>query len=90
MCFESHPTCPGAPKNYCCHNAKTTPVWLEDPTAIENPSLWVQLWVKLASAISKDPVSRGVVMYDLVNEPDNKKIFWNAKDGRPSLAKVGD
>ena len=26
-------------------------------------------------------------MYDLVNEPDNKKIFWNAGD-RPSLAKL--
>jgi len=28
-------------------------VWLEDPTAYENPGLWVQSWVKLASAISK-------------------------------------
>lgn len=27
-------------------------------------------------------------MYDLVNEPDNKKIFWRARDGRPSLAQL--
>jgi hypothetical protein len=27
-------------------------------------------------------------MYDLVNEPDNKRIFWAARDGRPSLAKL--
>lgn len=33
-------------------------------------------------------MARGVVMFDLVNEPDNKKIFWNARDGRPSLAKL--
>ena len=26
-------------------------------------------------------------MYDLVNEPDNKKIFWTAgREGRPGLA----
>lgn len=62
-------------------------VWLEDPTAYENPKLWVDSWVKLASAISKDPLIRGNVMYDLVNEPDNKRIFWNARE-RPSLAKL--
>jgi hypothetical protein len=28
-------------------------VWLEDSTAYENPKLWVDSWVKLASAISK-------------------------------------
>lgn len=61
-------------------------VWLEDPTAYEDPDGWVAGWARLAAAISKDPVSRGVVMYDLVNEPDNKKIFWRARGGRPSLA----
>ncbi|KAI8476670.1 MAG: glycoside hydrolase superfamily [Monoraphidium minutum] len=63
-------------------------VWLEDPTAYENPKLWVDSWQKLAAAVNKDPVSRGVTLFDLVNEPDNKKIFWNAKDGRPSLARL--
>lgn len=28
-------------------------VWLEDPTAYENPKLWVQLWTRLAAAIAK-------------------------------------
>ncbi|KIZ06654.1 hypothetical protein MNEG_1306 [Monoraphidium neglectum] len=63
-------------------------VWLEDPTAYENPKLWVDSWQKLAAAVSKDPISRGVVMYDLVNEPDNKRIFWTERKGRPSLAKL--
>jgi hypothetical protein len=27
-------------------------------------------------------------MYDLVNEPDNKRIFWTERKGRPSLAKL--
>jgi hypothetical protein len=36
----------------------------------------------------QDPVSRGSVLYDLVNEPDNKGIFWQARDGRPSLARL--
>lgn len=29
------------------------PVWLEDPTAYENPKLWVDSWAKLAAAIAK-------------------------------------
>jgi hypothetical protein len=28
-------------------------VWLEDPTAYENPKLWVDSWQKLAAAVSK-------------------------------------
>lgn len=28
-------------------------VWLEDPTAYENPSLWVDSWVNLVKAINK-------------------------------------
>lgn len=63
-------------------------VWLEDSTAYEDPKGWVAGWVRLATAISKDPVSSGVVMYDLVNEPDNSKIFWEAKFGRPSLTSL--
>ncbi|KAF8057110.1 PRY3 [Scenedesmus sp. PABB004] len=59
-------------------------VWLEDPTAYEDPKAWVDGWVRLARAISQSP-SAGNVMYDLVNEPDNKKIFWRARFGRPSL-----
>jgi hypothetical protein len=28
-------------------------------------------------------------MYDLVNEPDNKKIFWTPqREGRPGLAEL--
>jgi hypothetical protein len=28
-------------------------VWLEDPTAYENPKLWVESWAKLAAAVAK-------------------------------------
>jgi hypothetical protein len=28
-------------------------VWLEDPTAYENPDAWVAGWTRLAAAISK-------------------------------------
>jgi len=54
----------------------------------QTPSITCTLLCGLLYQNQQDPVSRGVVMYDLVNEPDNKKIFWNAKDGRPSLAKL--
>ena len=35
----------------------------------------IMIWLGLVFAL-QDPISRGVVMYDLVNEPDNRKIFW--------------
>ena len=63
-------------------------VWLEDPTAYENPQLWVESWAKLAAAVAKDPVAKGVVLLDLVNEPDNKRIFWKGRDGRPGLGQL--
>lgn len=78
--------------NYCARAGMAVVidnhVWLEDPTAYENPKLWVESWAKLAAAIAKDPASRGAVMYDLVNEPDNRGIFWRAKGGRPALASL--
>lgn len=51
-------------------------------TAYENPKLWVDSWAKLAAAVARDPVSRGVVLFDLVNEPDNKKV----RAARPGVA----
>eukprot|EP00775_Hariotina_reticulata_P013832 gene13832-13953_t len=67
-------------------------VWLEDPTAYENTKAWIDGWVRLARGVSKDPEARGVVMYDLVNEPDNKKIFWNKEmaqqHSRPTLTNL--
>ncbi len=41
-------------------------VWLEDPTAYENPKLWASLWTKLVQDIIKDPVTKAAVMFDLV------------------------
>ena len=54
-----------------------------------DPAAWVRGWVKLAKAIDADPVARGAVLFDLVNEPDNERVFWHESQyGRPALAKL--
>jgi aryl-phospho-beta-D-glucosidase BglC (GH1 family) len=57
----------------------------EDQTVLENPQQWVQDWVKLVTAISQDPVSRKMLMIDILNEPDNFGIRWEASGGHPAL-----
>lgn len=57
----------------------------EDQTAIENPQKWVDSWVRLGKAIAKDPISKDHVMFDLLNEPDNYGIRWEASGGKPGL-----
>lgn len=57
----------------------------EDQTALENPQQWVQDWVQLVTAISQDPVSREKLMIDILNEPDNYGIRWEASGNRPAL-----
>ncbi len=57
----------------------------EDQTVLENPQQWVQYWIQLATAISQDPVSRERIMIDILNEPDNFGIRWEASGGHPAL-----
>lgn len=60
----------------------------EDQTVLENPERWVQLWCSLAYEISQDPISKDKVMLDLLNEPDNFGIHWEATADRPALKEL--
>ena len=45
-----------------------------DATAATNPSVWVAMWAQLLGDIVKDPVAKGRVMVDLLNEPDARGL----------------
>jgi hypothetical protein len=57
----------------------------EDQTVLENQATWVQDWVQLATAIAQDPISKDRVMIDILNEPDNFGVRWEASAGKPAL-----
>ncbi|HSW86842.1 MAG TPA: cellulase family glycosylhydrolase [Rhabdochlamydiaceae bacterium] len=57
----------------------------EDQTVLASPQQWVQDWVQLVTAISKDPVSKSMLMVDLLNEPDNFGVRWEASGSTPAL-----
>lgn len=57
----------------------------EDQTVLHNPQQWVQYWVQLVNAISQDSISREKLMIDLLNEPDNYGIRWEASGNLPAL-----
>ncbi len=57
----------------------------EDTTVIENKQQWVQKWTDLVSKISKDPVSKSMLMVDILNEPDQFNIRWEASGNLPAL-----
>lgn len=57
----------------------------EDQTVLQNQQQWVQDWVNLVSAISQDPISKDRIMIDILNEPDNFGIRWEASGGKPAL-----
>ncbi len=57
----------------------------EDPTAVEDQKKWVDEWVKLATAISKQPNVKDHVMFDILNEPDKEGIRWEASGNKPGL-----
>ena len=49
----------------------------EDPTALNDPNLWVQYWAQLMLDITADPTSRNRVMVDILNEPDHAGYNWD-------------
>ncbi len=57
----------------------------EDQTVLEDPERWVQYWVQLVLALSDDPDIQGKLMIDILNEPDNFGIRWEASGGKPAL-----
>jgi aryl-phospho-beta-D-glucosidase BglC (GH1 family) len=60
----------------------------EDQTVLENPQKWVQHWVTLATAIAQDPIAKERVMIDLLNEPDNFGLRWEASNQKPGLKDI--
>jgi hypothetical protein len=57
----------------------------EDQTVLQNQQQWVQDWVQLVTLISQDPVSKSKLMIDILNEPDNFNIVWEANGSTPAL-----
>lgn len=60
----------------------------EDQTAFENQALWVQHWTDLVSQISSNPISKKMLMIDILNEPDEYSIRWEATASRPALKEL--
>lgn len=58
----------------------------EDSTVLNGTNQWVQDWVKLVTAISQDPISKSMLMVDLLNEPDSKGIRWEASGNTAGLS----
>ena len=52
-----------------------------DSTAAADPAGWVQKWSALAAQLNQDPVTANHLMIDLLNEPDNLALRWEAHDG---------
>lgn len=57
----------------------------EDQTALEDANKWAGLWAKLVQELSVDPVVRRKLMVDILNEPDQFGIRWEAQNGKPAL-----
>lgn len=57
----------------------------EDQTVLENKQLWVQNWKDLVTKISQDPISKKMLMIDILNEPDEYEIKWETSGSTPGL-----
>lgn len=56
-----------------------------DPTAVQNPTGWVQNWKDLMTSIVADPLSSAYVLVDILNEPDSQNLRWEAQSGLPGV-----
>ncbi|KAK9809361.1 hypothetical protein WJX73_008925 [Symbiochloris irregularis] len=52
-----------------------------DPTAVQTPSKWVQLWTQVITDLTSDSITAGHIMVDILNEPDSRNIRWEASNG---------
>lgn len=57
----------------------------EDRTFLDDNKLWLRSWAALAKDILSDESLVGKVIFDILNEPDNKGIKWEATGGNPAL-----
>ena len=53
-----------------------------DPTAVNNPTLWVQYWQRLAQMIGSDPQTAPYVVMEILNEPDSYGFRWEGGNGK--------
>ena len=53
-----------------------------DPTAVNNPTLWVQYWRQLAQMIASDPLTAPYVVMEILNEPDSYGFRWESGNGK--------
>lgn len=58
----------------------------EDRTALDNPVHWAKSWAKLVAELRADPAVKAKLMVDLLNEPDQYGLRWEAQSGLPGLA----
>lgn len=55
-----------------------------DPTAINNPQLWVDYWRRLAQLIAQDSQTAPYIILEILNEPDSYGIRWEGNNGKPA------
>ena len=44
---------------------------------------WAQLWASLVADLVKDKLTSSRLLVDVLNEPDNYSIRWEAGNGKP-------
>lgn len=57
----------------------------EDQTALNDPNGWATQWAQLATALASDPVLKDRLILDILNEPDNFGLRWEASGSNPAL-----
>lgn len=57
----------------------------EDQTALNDRAGWAAAWARLARALAADPVLKSKLLIDVLNEPDNFNLRWEATAGKPAL-----
>ena len=57
-----------------------------DTTVLTDPAGWVSAWQALVTDLTQDADTKGHLLVDILNEPDNQGIRWEAAGGKPALA----
>ncbi|RYF08132.1 MAG: hypothetical protein EOO40_08025, partial [Deltaproteobacteria bacterium] len=58
----------------------------EDQSALEDSNAWATNWARLVAELAEDPITKSHMFVDLLNEPDNYGLRWEAANGKPGLA----
>ena len=59
-----------------------------DPTAVNNPRLWVDYWRQLAQLIAQDSQTAPYIIMEILNEPDSYGIRWEGNNGKPAYSDI--